>query len=409
MAAEQAYKAGAIGVVMMGPSANVIPQLTRVAGDPSQAPQIPIVAVSGASGLQLLNTMGGISATQQPLTTSSSLSSVASSTTVTIAPAAADGGSGGGSGGSFGGAPSSLAVLSLIMTGLAIGSILLFCVWHARILFWSHVLRRERQEGQGGRPEIVRVHLSREDEIEKRRKRIAAVLQRLPVHVFEMSDSGKGEDSIEGATEVCTQNGPGMDTAHATASANEQHDSSSEICVVCMSQYEGGDCICTLPCRHEFHKACVEPWLREHFTCPLCKLDLAAQAEDDALDEEGDSVVVDINTADRDVIPGQRRQTAGLIWQVPEGTEGEGSDVELGSHVAASLPMSEEVAVESEFARASRTDGITEPQRGAHNSRWIEDLWRRMELREDTDQEQDAERAGLAHQGPSAPHMESVV
>lgn len=27
-------------------------------------------------------------------------------------------------------------------------------------------------------------------------------------------------------------------------------------------------------CRHVFHKVCVDPWLNEHCTCPICKLNI---------------------------------------------------------------------------------------------------------------------------------------
>lgn len=26
--------------------------------------------------------------------------------------------------------------------------------------------------------------------------------------------------------------------------------------------------------RHEFHKSCIDPWLLEHRTCPMCKMDI---------------------------------------------------------------------------------------------------------------------------------------
>ncbi|VDK80140.1 unnamed protein product [Litomosoides sigmodontis] len=45
-------------------------------------------------------------------------------------------------------------------------------------------------------------------------------------------------------------------------------------CPVCIDPYRTGDIIRSLPCRHIFHKTCVDPWLLEHRTCPMCKNDI---------------------------------------------------------------------------------------------------------------------------------------
>ncbi len=44
-------------------------------------------------------------------------------------------------------------------------------------------------------------------------------------------------------------------------------------CAVCLSDYEEGDRLQTLPCHrdHTFHKDCIEPWLILHATCPTCR------------------------------------------------------------------------------------------------------------------------------------------
>ncbi|MCI4379848.1 hypothetical protein PGIGA_G00233110 [Pangasianodon gigas] len=45
-------------------------------------------------------------------------------------------------------------------------------------------------------------------------------------------------------------------------------------CVVCLDSYMRCDVVTTLPCSHLFHKTCIEPWLLEHHTCPMCKYDI---------------------------------------------------------------------------------------------------------------------------------------
>ena len=42
-------------------------------------------------------------------------------------------------------------------------------------------------------------------------------------------------------------------------------------CAVCLEPWMVGDEVRTLPCLHRLHTACIDPWLRQNATCPVCK------------------------------------------------------------------------------------------------------------------------------------------
>ncbi|XP_004509520.1 uncharacterized protein [Cicer arietinum] len=43
-------------------------------------------------------------------------------------------------------------------------------------------------------------------------------------------------------------------------------------CYICLVEYEDGDSVRVLPCHHEFHRTCIDKWLKEiHSVCPLCR------------------------------------------------------------------------------------------------------------------------------------------
>nr|CAD1842277.1 unnamed protein product [Ananas comosus var. bracteatus] len=45
-------------------------------------------------------------------------------------------------------------------------------------------------------------------------------------------------------------------------------------CTVCLDSLKAGDMVRSLPaCTHMFHADCIDPWLRLHSTCPLCRSD----------------------------------------------------------------------------------------------------------------------------------------
>ncbi|RVE67734.1 hypothetical protein OJAV_G00084850 [Oryzias javanicus] len=45
----------------------------------------------------------------------------------------------------------------------------------------------------------------------------------------------------------------------------------ADICAVCLEAFRNNQCLRVLPCLHEYHRDCVDPWLLLQHTCPLCK------------------------------------------------------------------------------------------------------------------------------------------
>ncbi|KAJ8646448.1 hypothetical protein MRB53_008196 [Persea americana] len=50
-------------------------------------------------------------------------------------------------------------------------------------------------------------------------------------------------------------------------------------CCICLSQYEDGAELHSLPCNHHFHSGCIVKWLRINATCPLCKFNIIQARE----------------------------------------------------------------------------------------------------------------------------------
>ncbi|KAK5605384.1 hypothetical protein CRENBAI_025583 [Crenichthys baileyi] len=59
-----------------------------------------------------------------------------------------------------------------------------------------------------------------------------------------------------------------------TLKRGDELTSSDSVCAVCIESYKGGEVVTVLTCDHIFHKACIEPWLLERRTCPMCKCDI---------------------------------------------------------------------------------------------------------------------------------------
>ncbi|XP_021769586.1 RING-H2 finger protein ATL70-like [Chenopodium quinoa] len=54
--------------------------------------------------------------------------------------------------------------------------------------------------------------------------------------------------------------------------SSKKNGSTVSCCSICLADYKGKDVLRLLPeCGHAFHLKCVDPWLRVHPTCPVCR------------------------------------------------------------------------------------------------------------------------------------------
>ncbi|XP_015231135.1 PREDICTED: E3 ubiquitin-protein ligase RNF128-like [Cyprinodon variegatus] len=59
-----------------------------------------------------------------------------------------------------------------------------------------------------------------------------------------------------------------------TLKRGDELTTSDSVCAVCIESYKVGEVVTVLTCEHIFHKTCIEPWLLERRTCPMCKCDI---------------------------------------------------------------------------------------------------------------------------------------
>lgn len=56
--------------------------------------------------------------------------------------------------------------------------------------------------------------------------------------------------------------------------SKDEHEEDEDHCPVCLDVYKIGEAMRILPCSHRFHKACIDQWLLDKRTCPMCKMDI---------------------------------------------------------------------------------------------------------------------------------------
>ncbi|NXU56904.1 RNF6 ligase, partial [Turnix velox] len=62
---------------------------------------------------------------------------------------------------------------------------------------------------------------------------------------------------------------------------NQTENEISKTCSVCINEYVTGNKLRQLPCMHEFHIHCIDRWLSENSTCPICRQPVLASNSTD--------------------------------------------------------------------------------------------------------------------------------
>ncbi|VVB00379.1 unnamed protein product [Arabis nemorensis] len=56
---------------------------------------------------------------------------------------------------------------------------------------------------------------------------------------------------------------------------HEENEDRSRECAICLSGYVANEECRVFPvCRHMYHAICIDAWLQNHLTCPICRKDL---------------------------------------------------------------------------------------------------------------------------------------
>lgn len=58
---------------------------------------------------------------------------------------------------------------------------------------------------------------------------------------------------------------------------NKEKEKENELefhCSVCKDEFEIGNMLVKIPCKHNFHEECILPWLKERNSCPTCRYEL---------------------------------------------------------------------------------------------------------------------------------------
>ena len=76
-----------------------------------------------------------------------------------------------------------------------------------------------------------------------------------------------------------------LPTTKVTKEYIEKAEGNDGMCQVCQCDYEEGEEMKILPCKHHFHSECIDRWLQDHPTCCICKKSIIADDKNELTPE----------------------------------------------------------------------------------------------------------------------------
>jgi E3 ubiquitin-protein ligase BIG BROTHER-like protein len=67
-----------------------------------------------------------------------------------------------------------------------------------------------------------------------------------------------------------------------TYQAQDKQDSNMEQCVICRVEFEQGESLIALPCKHSYHSECINQWLQLNKVCPMCSAEVPTSESNQA-------------------------------------------------------------------------------------------------------------------------------